>query len=321
MSQTERLYWIDAQIRDRRYPNAEKVHDHFGVSLRTAYVDRDYLVTRLNAPLAHDEERCGWYYTEETFMLPFLALSAREAAGLRRSLLAAQEYLSSEDARAVRLLLDRFAAYLPGGQATESIGGSMHFAVETQIETGLLEACRQGVRNRQKLFFRYFSAHRNETDERVVQPYRLHYHQGEPHLLAWCEWRKEYRQFFLGRVQKWELLEPDAAFARDPNLDIDAYWQKGLGLQHGEPPVTVRVRFSSYQARWIRERRYHPSQRIEEQADSSLILTLHVAGMAEVGRWLLSYGAEAEVLEPPELRAALTEQVKKLATIYTPASQ
>lgn len=84
MSQTERLYWIDAQIRARRYPNAEKVRDHFRVSLRTAYVDRNYLVTRLNAPLDYDEERGGWYYTEDTFMLPFLALSAREAASSRR---------------------------------------------------------------------------------------------------------------------------------------------------------------------------------------------------------------------------------------------
>jgi predicted DNA-binding transcriptional regulator YafY len=321
MSQTERLYWIDAQIHDRRYPNAEKVCDHFGVSLRTAYVDHDYLRTRLNAPIAYDRERGGWHYTEETFMLPFLALSAREASGLRRSLLAAQEYLSAEDARAVRLLLDRFAAYLPGGQAAESISGSMHFAAETEIEPALLEACRQAVRNRQKLFLRYFSAHRNETDERVVHPYHLHYHQGEPHLLAWCEWRQEVRQFFLGRMLKWELLEPDAAFVRDPTLDVDAYWRQGLGLQHGEPPVTVRVRFSAYQALWIRERRYHASQQIEEQVDGSLILTLHVSGMAEVRRWLLSYGAEVEVLEPPELRNSIAEQIKKLVELYLRPSE
>ena len=321
MSQTERLYWIDGQIQAKRYPNAEKVSAHFGVNRRTAYMDRDYMITRLNAPIAHDTDRGGWYYTEDTFMLPFLALSARESAGLRRSLLAAQEYLSSEDARAVHLLLDRFATYLPGGQATESMGGSMRFAAETQIEAQLLDACRQAVRNRQKLFLRYFSAHRNQTDERTVHPYHLHNHQGEPHLLAWCEWRREFRQFFLGRVRKWELLEPDAAFARDPNLDVEAYWRQGLGLQHGEPPVTVKAWFSPYQARWIRERRYHPSQQIEMEEDGSLLLTLHVSGLAEVQRWLLSYGAEAEVLEPPELRAALTEQIKKLVTIYTSAPQ
>ena len=44
MPQTERFYWIDAQIRDRRYPNAERVAEHFNVSRRTAFKDRDYLL-------------------------------------------------------------------------------------------------------------------------------------------------------------------------------------------------------------------------------------------------------------------------------------
>jgi predicted DNA-binding transcriptional regulator YafY len=249
-------------------------------------------------------------------MLPFLALTPSQSSALRRSLLAAQEYLGAADAGAIRRLLDRFAEYLPVNQDRETMGGSMHFASEAQVEEALLAACRQAVRNRQKIHLRYFGAHRNEVTERVVHPYHLHYYQGEPHLLAWCEWRRDIRQFFLGRVQGWKLLAPEGAFARDPSLDVEAYWRKGLGLQHGEPPVTIRVRFSPYQARWIRERRYHASQQIEEQPDGGLILTLHVSGMAEVQRWLLSYGAEVEVLEPPELRAAVAEQAENLARIY-----
>ena len=112
------------------------------------------------------------------------------------------------------------------------------------------------------------------------------------------------------------MLEPDAAFVRDPDFDADAYFRRGLGLQHGEEPQTVRVRFSAYQARWIRERRYHPSQEIEELPDGGLLLTLCVAGMAEVRRWLLGYGAEAEVLEPAELREEIAAHAKKLTEIY-----
>jgi len=321
MSLPERLYWIDAQVRAGRYPNAKKVADHFEVSQRVAYEDRRYLKDRLGAPLENDRGRGGWRYSDETFMLPFLALTDLQASALRRSLLAAQEYLSTVDAAAIRLLLDRFAAYLPAGQERESIGGSMHFSHEAQVEQALLAACRQAVRNRQKMDIRYFSAHRNEVNDRVIHPYHLHYYQGEPHLLAWCEWKTDVRQFFLGRVREWKLLETEAAFVRDPSLDVETYWRRGLGLQHGEPPVTVRARFSPYQARWIRERRYHASQQIEEQPDGGLILTLHVSGMAEVRRWLLSYGAEAEVLEPPELRAALAEQAENLAKIYKPPTE
>ncbi len=321
MAQPERLYWIDAQIRDGRYPNADRVAEHFNVSRRSAYMDRDYLLYRLNAPLDFDRTHGGWVYTDTTFLLPFMALSEKEGAALRRSLLAAQEYLGPADAQAVGLLLERFAAYIPAAGERESIGGSMQFATEAQVDEALLSACRKAVRNRQRLSIRYFSAHRDATDARTVQPYHLHYFQGEPHLLAWCEWKQAFRQFFLGRVQEWELLEPDAAFARDPAFDAESYWQRGLGLQHGEPPVTVRARFSAYQARWIRERRYHPSQQIEEEPDGGLILTLHVSGMAEVQRWLLSYGAEVEVLAPEELRVSVAAQAKKLAEIYCQSAE
>ena len=103
---------------------------------------------------------------------------------------------------------------------------------------------------------------------------------------------------------------------RDPTFDAQALLERGLGVFHGADPVTVRVRFSPYQARWIRERRYHPSQQNEEQEGGGLIVTLHVAGTAEVKRWVLAYGREAEVLEPAALRAEIAQEVNELAKKY-----
>jgi len=51
---------------------------------------------------------------------------------------------------------------------------------------------------------------------------------------------------------------------------------------------------------------------------TSALVTLRVAGTEEIRRWVLGYGAEAEVLEPTSLREALAEEAKKLAKIYGP---
>ena len=321
MSQTERLYWIDAQIRDRQYPNADAVCAFFGVSRRTAFADRDLLLQRLNAPLVYNRRRAGWVYTDDTFILPFLAFTEPEAAALRRSLRAAQEYLSGSDAQAVSVLLARLLPYLSAPLDPESIGGAIHFYDGIAAEPALLEACRHAVRNRKRLHLHYRGAHRDEPTERIVRPYHLHNYRGEWHLIAWCELRGDFRQFFLGRVQTWDVLEPDRAFVRDGDFDIDAYLSKGLGLQHGTETVTIRARFTPYQARWIRERRYHSSQEIEEHSDGGLILTLRVAGMEEARRWLLSYGEEVEVLEPVELREQIAAQAKKIQEIYGSGSE
>ena len=50
------------------------------------------------------------------------------------------------------------------------------------------------------------------------------------------------------------------------------------------------------QAPYIRERTWHPSQKIEAEPGGSIILT------REVKLWLIGFGVEAEVLEPAELR-------------------
>jgi predicted DNA-binding transcriptional regulator YafY len=320
MSQTERIFWIDAEIRAGRCPDAEAVARRFEVSRRTAFKDRDYLLYRLHAPLVYDRRRRGWTYSDPTYLLPFLALSDTEAAALRRSLLAAEEYLSPADADAVRLVAERLAGYLPeDASGGERVRGSIRLLQHVPSE--LHDACVRAVERRHRLRLAYYSVRRDEVNERVVRPYDLLNWRGEPHLIAWCEWRREVRQFFLGRVRQFQLLEPEAAFARDPGFDVDGYLARGLDLAHGEEVVTIRARFTPYQARWIRERRYHPSQEVEELPDGGLLLTLRVAGTEEARRWLLGYGGEVEALEPESLRREMAEAAKKLARIYGPARE
>ena len=318
MSQIERLYWLDDQIRSGQYPNAEAVCRQFGVSRRTAFADRDHLALNLGAPVAYHRRRGGWAYTDPTYMLPFLAMTDREAATFRRTLLAAREYLAEPDTGPINALAQRLRPFLPPPDEalTESVGGANHADGGGGASSSLLDDCRQGVRERRHLRLLYRSLHRDEVNERIVRPHHLHHWRGEPYLIAWCEWRQGWRDFFLGRVREWALLPGIDAFVRDAAFDADAYLRDGFALRHGEALVMVRVRFSPYQARWVRERRYHESQRTEELPGGVLEMTLAVAGTAEVKRWLLGYGAEVEVLEPGSLRAELAAEAKKLGAIY-----
>lgn len=70
-------------------------------------------------------------------------------------------------------------------------------------------------------------------------------------------------------------------------------------------------------ARYVRERTWHPSQRLKEQRDGRLVLTLRVSHFLEVKRWAISYGAACEVLEPAELREEVAEEIRRMAeSIY-----
>ena len=318
MSQFARLYWIDREVRSGRFPNALRVSEEFGVSERTATADFSSLRRDFHAPLVYRARQRGYTYDPPGYVLPRLILTERELAAVRRALLAAQEFGGiAGDSEALALLTDRLTEIQTPDRARVSIEGGPQLAPDSLTSSELFEVCRTAINQRQRLALHYAGAHRGTESKRTVQPLHLHRHLGEWYLIAHCELAQGIRNFHLSRVRNWQVFADTAAFLTPPDFDASAYVQQAFGMRHGEPLVTVRVRFTPYQSRWIRERIYHASQTLEELPDGGgVVLTMQVTGTFEVRRWVMSYGAEAEVLEPEALREEIREELKKLEKIY-----
>lgn len=99
-------------------------------------------------------------------------------------------------------------------------------------------------------------------------------------------------------------------------FDPEALLESAFGLIYDDP-ITVKIKFSASQARYIQERQWAKDQKIEKQKDGSIILSMNTSGWFEVKRWLLSYGADAELLAPAEKREELQKEAKKLVKLYT----
>ena len=74
--------------------------------------------------------------------------------------------------------------------------------------------------------------------------------------------------------------------------------------------VEVRVRYSPKIARWVRERAAAGMAEWTEEADGSVVILHRVADPHWVVGHALQYGAEAEILEPEELRAMVRDVVE-----------
>lgn len=74
MTPTARVQWLHKKIADGSYPNAHRLAERFRISPRQAQRDLDFLRKRLNAPVAYDSSRRGFYYTEP-FVLPLVISS------------------------------------------------------------------------------------------------------------------------------------------------------------------------------------------------------------------------------------------------------
>jgi predicted DNA-binding transcriptional regulator YafY len=200
-------------------------------------------------------------------------------------------------------------------QMRESIGAR---AVGAKLQAPAAEhvaLMQRALLERRRLDIRYYSMSRDEENRRQVDPYHLTVFDGGFYLVGYCHWRKTERIFAVERIRELKMLA--VRFQVRSGFNADEYLKHAWGIVKGEI-VPVRVLFSRSIARYIRDRLWHPSQKFRELPDGRLELSLRVADTLEVRRWILGYGANAEVVEPAMLREALRREAEALARKLAP---
>jgi predicted DNA-binding transcriptional regulator YafY len=300
-------------------------------TVRTIWRDLEVL-ERAGFPLYSDKETDGrrsiWKLQEDFKLGLPVKLSLAETAALVMS----RDLLGPAGAgalgTAVTSAFDKIGRVLSRDalrlldQMRESIGVR---AVGAKLQAPAAEhvaLIQKALLERRRLDMRYYSMSRDEENRRQVDPYHLTVFDGGFYLVGYCHLRKTERIFAVERIRELKMLAMH--FTVRPGFNAEEYLKHAWGIIKGEM-VPVKVLFSRSVARYIRDRRWHPSQQLRELPDGRLEMTLRVADTLEVRRWLLGYGAEVEVLEPPRLREVLRHEAEalmaKLASTRKPLAE
>jgi len=144
-----------------------------------------------------------------------------------------------------------------------------------------------------------------------IDPYRLRYRQSGLYLIGLDQANGAIRTLAAERISS--VIVTRSRFTPPLQETLDELQSTAFQLVFGEPQL-VRIRFSPDQAPYITERQWHASQELQNEPDGSVILSLEVASLWEVKRWLLGWGADAEVLEPSELKRSIICEAIRLAS-------
>jgi predicted DNA-binding transcriptional regulator YafY len=104
-------------------------------------------------------------------------------------------------------------------------------------------------------------------------------------------------------------------FTVDPSFDLKQYKAEAFGVVW-DKPMTVVLRFRPDQAPYVREREWHPTQRLRDLKDGRLELTFRAGGTFEITRWILGWGDAVEVVRPARLRREVAEILATAANQY-----
>lgn len=322
-SRFARIYYIDQQLRHQRYPNVPKLAEKWEVHRRTVERDIEFMRDRLGAPIAYSRHKMGYYYTEKDFQLPAVNLTEGELVTLFLGQKLLNQCAGTALENDVRNAIEKICLFLPQGFSVDfdTLEQAISFDVQPLRgqEQQVAQVYRQlaiAIQNKKVVQVTYHSMWRNATETRYIDPYHLRYFQGAWYLIGYCHLRKDIRIFALDRIK--DFNETDNTFTPIRDFSLRDYLQSSLGIEVGNSLEEVVIKFDRHQARWIRERRWHPSQALEPQQDGSLILRLTVSGLGEVKRWVMSFGSHAEILAPAGLREEIKQEIEAMQQIYRP---
>ncbi|HZZ95190.1 MAG TPA: YafY family protein [Usitatibacter sp.] len=324
MDRTERFYKIDQMLRGRldAVPISEFL-DVLGVSLASFKRDLAYMRDRLYAPIEWDRDKGGYRLVEARgrgpkYELPGLWFSPSEA----QALLTMEHLIESLEptllGRQLAPLKSRLAALLSSGDhSVEEVRRRIRVIPlgARRHEPRHFSVVAAAVLGRKRLELKYFNRMKNETTEREVSPQRLVYYRNNWYLDGYCHTREGLRTFALDAIKDVTLEERRAKDV--PDKELDRVLASGYGIFAGTTVHWARLRFSAERSRYIALEEWHPEQKSRIESDGSLTLEVPYTDDKELVMDILKFGADVEVLQPPELRQAIKEAAARILSIYS----
>jgi len=284
-------------------PNSSDFMAEFGVSRRTVARDMDFLRDEERAPLTYDEAQHGFRLTDETYTLPPVTITRREAFsfGLARKLLA--HYEGTPLHLDMRSVLDKIAESLAGDITIEPDWLSEHVGILPEDHVRIdpkIWAQLAGFVERRETIRATYQTFDGRVSEYDLHPYHLLAYHGNWYALALNTAKSRIETFALSRFRRIEAT--GQCFTRPAEFNPERYARQAFGIVGGEELIKVRLLFEPKLAVYITERQWHPSQEFRVRPDGRVELRLATTGRKELVRWILSWMPDVKVLAPRSLR-------------------
>lgn len=286
----ERLIGILTVLLKKEQVTAPYLAEKFEVSRRTINRDVDALC-QAGIPIVTTQGRYGGISIMEGYRMDRTLLTSKDM----QAILAGLRSLDSvSGTNRYRELMEKL-----------SVGDSQVLASNNHIQIDLsswhrstlapkIELIQDAIERNRRIDFTYISP-RGES-KRCVEPGLLIFQWASWYVWGYCLSRKEFRLFKLNRIS--ELACTGEIFESHPIPTPELSTEQ---IFSGE--LKVKALFDS-RARWRLMEEFGPDS-FQEQEDGKLLFSFGFSDRENLFGWILSFGAQAELLEPEELRREL----------------
>lgn len=316
-----RLLKIDALIREQKFPSIKRLAAEFEVSSRTIERDIEFLKDRYNAPIQYDPQNRGYIYTQETFFLKSVFLTADEFFSVAIFERALRQYRNTPIEAQLKFVFKKLASALPSNVVsinTALLDESVTFVTDAipEIDNETFAVIFKGVKACRTIRFMYRGLKQKKPHVRVVNPYHIVCQRGVWYVLGLCHEKKDIRIFSFSRMTALTLVE-GGRFTVPADFNAELYVDKNVGVWASQRHVyTVRLLFRPDVAVFASERIWADELERKVHADKSFEVAFSTTQISEIKRFVLGQGASVTVLEPQELIAEIQKEITAMQVIY-----
>lgn len=295
------------------------------VSVRTVYRDVDALHAA-GVPLYGEAGHAGGYQLLDGYRTRLTGLTQQEADSLFLTGLPgpAQELGLGAEVAAAWLKL---TASLPPELRDRATRIRQRFHLDAPSwytepdDTPALAAAADAVWRERRIHVHYHRWRAPADVERTLDPYGLVCKAGRWYLVAAGSRISTYR---VSQIRALTVL--DEGFQRPAGFDLAAFWQSyvdDFDARRHTATATIRVS-PALRAEMVEQmtpavHRAVTATGSEPDQDGWVTATVPIENLRHAHRTFLAFGAELEVLDPPELRALVAESVAGLSRTYSRA--
>jgi predicted DNA-binding transcriptional regulator YafY len=310
----ERMLRIHQSLQAGKFPNASTLARELEVSTKSIHRDLEFMRDRLNLPIEFDPARNGYFYTGEVSAFPTMQITEGELFALVVAEKALQQYRGTSFEKPLLSAIKKMEQALPDTISLNlaDIEQTISFRTRAEqiLDLKIFDVLAKAAARRQQIELAYRKPGQTKPEARIVDPYHLANINGEWYLFAFDHARKDIRTFAPARIKS--VKPTGKTFERPQKFSLEKRLRDSFGVHSGQGEHAVVIRFNPRAADYVREKKWHESQQLRELKSGGVELSLKLSSLAEIERWVLSWGGDAKVLKPRELAESVLKAAKKI---------
>jgi len=314
----ERLLYIDDLLRRKQPVTCSTIARHFGRRRGTIQQDMDHLRNTMGRPLEFDGRRNTWRYTEEVGPLPDEVITEGELFTMMVARASLEQFRGTPFFARLTRCAEKLARSLktrvPFSAGDYARRVSFRGLGRPKIDPAVFNTVSRGMARRVEVAFDYRKPGDGAVRRRTAQLWHAAYRGAMWYAIGYDREAGGRRTFALTRMSN-PVLTP-TKFTVPADFSPEQHFANAFSVLGGDGDHRIVIRFRGAGAVRVQECEWHESEKWRPLPNGEVELRLRLGALDEIARWVLSWGADAEVIEPRPLRERVAATVATLGNVY-----